>query len=183
MASETFLEVEGEPFRISSPDKVLFPDQGWTKLDLANHFLLTGEVIRNERLFENFRYRFDVPETADEVAIPLVFRRYLRPGDIEVRIKIEDLHGRGELPLLQPPRQCRQAIEPATVDGADPLRPMPRAAVPALLPRLRPWRSQKLTDRCPSCRCSVAGDYWDFCAWCGRNLQALQRNGRRHQSG
>ena len=43
MAKETYLEVEGEPFRISSPEKVMFPEQGWTKLDLANHFVLTGE--------------------------------------------------------------------------------------------------------------------------------------------
>jgi DNA primase len=43
LAKETYLEVEGEPFRISSPDKVMFPEQGWTKLDLANHFVLTGE--------------------------------------------------------------------------------------------------------------------------------------------
>ena len=44
MASETYLEVDGEPFRISSPDKILFPDQGWTKLDVAEHFLLTGRA-------------------------------------------------------------------------------------------------------------------------------------------
>jgi DNA ligase D-like protein (predicted polymerase) len=43
MAPEAFLEVEGEPFRLSSPHKVLFPHQGWTKLDLAHHYLLTGE--------------------------------------------------------------------------------------------------------------------------------------------
>ncbi len=43
MSKETYLEVAGEPFRISSPDKVMFPGQGWTKLDLANHFVLTGE--------------------------------------------------------------------------------------------------------------------------------------------
>ena len=28
--------------RLSSPDKVMFPDQGWTKLDVANHYLLTA---------------------------------------------------------------------------------------------------------------------------------------------
>jgi serine/threonine-protein kinase len=46
--------------------------------------------------------------------------------------------------------------------------------------RLRPWRSHLLTERCASCQNSVAGDYWDFCAWCGRDL-VLQRsrNGRR----
>ncbi|NNJ47293.1 MAG: hypothetical protein HKP18_05620, partial [Acidimicrobiia bacterium] len=43
MASETYLEVEGEPFRISSPDKIMFPDQDWSKLAVAEHFLLTGE--------------------------------------------------------------------------------------------------------------------------------------------
>ena len=43
MAAETHLDVEGEPFRISSPDKVMFPNQRWTKLDLAKHFVLTGE--------------------------------------------------------------------------------------------------------------------------------------------
>jgi DNA ligase D-like protein (predicted polymerase) len=43
VGSETLLEVEGEPFRISSPDKVMFPEWGWSKLDVANHYLLTGE--------------------------------------------------------------------------------------------------------------------------------------------
>lgn len=43
MAKETYLEVEGEPFRLSSPDKLMFPEKGWTKLDVAHHFLLTGE--------------------------------------------------------------------------------------------------------------------------------------------
>ena len=57
-------------------------------------FLLTGEVIRDDRLFESFRYRFDVPERPAETQIPLVFRRYMRPGEVEVRVKLEDLHGR-----------------------------------------------------------------------------------------
>ena len=43
MGNETYFEVEGEPFRLSSPDKLMFPKQGWTKLDVAQHFLLTGE--------------------------------------------------------------------------------------------------------------------------------------------
>ncbi|NNF69806.1 MAG: hypothetical protein HKN01_08560, partial [Acidimicrobiia bacterium] len=38
--SETTVEVGGEPFRISSPDKVMFPDHGWTKLDVVDHFLM-----------------------------------------------------------------------------------------------------------------------------------------------
>lgn len=31
----------------------------------------------------------------------------------------------------------------------------------------RPWKHPKLSSRCPSCRWSIAKDYWDFCAWCG----------------
>lgn len=56
-------------------------------------FLLTGEVVREDRLFENFRIRFDVPDRGDQAVIPLVFQRYLRPGHAELRLKIEDLHG------------------------------------------------------------------------------------------
>jgi Ca-activated chloride channel family protein len=56
--------------------------------------LLTGELVRNDRLFENIRYRFEIPSTADPDSIPLVFQRYLRPGPIRLLLKIEDLLGR-----------------------------------------------------------------------------------------
>lgn len=35
-----FVEASGEKIRISSPDKVMFPDTGWTKLDVVNHYLM-----------------------------------------------------------------------------------------------------------------------------------------------
>ncbi|MEE8330237.1 MAG: ATP-dependent DNA ligase [Acidimicrobiia bacterium] len=38
--AETYIDVEGEPFRISSPDKLMFPDQGWTKLDVVAHYVM-----------------------------------------------------------------------------------------------------------------------------------------------
>lgn len=58
----------------------------------AFHFLLTGEVLRDEELFESFRYRFDVPaaEAAGGIA-PLTFERYLRPGVYRLIYKLEDL--------------------------------------------------------------------------------------------
>ncbi len=57
-------------------------------------FHLTGEVIRDDHLFESFRYRFELPAGNDpEVAVPLVFSRYLRPGEVEVRLKVEDVFG------------------------------------------------------------------------------------------
>ena len=65
-------------------------------------FQMTGEVIRDDQLFETFRYRFELPadsgsdddgggEAAD--SIPLVFTRYLRPGEVQIRLKIEDVFG------------------------------------------------------------------------------------------
>ena len=39
MPSETTVQVGDEAVRISSPDKMLFPRQGWTKLDVVNHFV------------------------------------------------------------------------------------------------------------------------------------------------
>jgi DNA ligase D-like protein (predicted polymerase) len=40
---EVTVEAAGREIRISSPDKVVFPDQGWTKLDVVEHFLMCGE--------------------------------------------------------------------------------------------------------------------------------------------
>lgn len=43
MADHVMVEVGGEEVRISSPDRVVFPDQGWTKLDVINHFVMVSE--------------------------------------------------------------------------------------------------------------------------------------------
>ncbi|MGH3441504.1 MAG: DNA polymerase domain-containing protein [Nitriliruptorales bacterium] len=40
---ETLVEVEGAPVRISSPGKVVFPEQGWTKLDVVEHYIACAE--------------------------------------------------------------------------------------------------------------------------------------------
>ncbi|MFQ5966468.1 MAG: DNA polymerase domain-containing protein [Acidimicrobiia bacterium] len=39
MSDEAAIEVDGQSIRISSPGKVLFPEQGWTKLDVVEHFI------------------------------------------------------------------------------------------------------------------------------------------------
>jgi DNA ligase D-like protein (predicted polymerase) len=39
-ADETHVEVAGEAVRISSPGKLMFPDQGWTKLDVVEHYVM-----------------------------------------------------------------------------------------------------------------------------------------------
>jgi bifunctional non-homologous end joining protein LigD len=42
--TETTIEVAGRQVRLSSPDKVLFPDTGWTKLDVVEHYLMCGDA-------------------------------------------------------------------------------------------------------------------------------------------
>lgn len=42
-AAETSVEVAGRNVRLSSPDKVLFPDGGWTKLGVAHHYVRCAE--------------------------------------------------------------------------------------------------------------------------------------------
>jgi DNA ligase D-like protein (predicted polymerase) len=41
-ATKTF-EISGREVKISSIDKVMFPEQGWTKLDVVEHFLMCVE--------------------------------------------------------------------------------------------------------------------------------------------
>ena len=41
--NEAHVEASDRRIRISSPDKIVFPDQGWTKLDVVEHFLLCGK--------------------------------------------------------------------------------------------------------------------------------------------
>ena len=43
--SEEILEIEGHEVRITSPDKVFFPERGETKLDLVNHYLRIAEPV------------------------------------------------------------------------------------------------------------------------------------------
>ena len=48
MAVDAYVDADGVPVRISSPDKVVFPDRGWTKLDVAEHFAMCGVgALRN----------------------------------------------------------------------------------------------------------------------------------------
>ena len=58
------------------------------------NFELIGEVILDDRLFENFRYKFAFPEQVfDGATIPMAFQRYLRPGDYRLILRLEDTNG------------------------------------------------------------------------------------------
>ena len=57
------------------------------------NFLITGEILREASLFDQFRYRFDLPAIGDG-PIPLVFQRRLRPGNYRLVVKVEDLNSK-----------------------------------------------------------------------------------------
>src|SRR3954469_11607275 len=56
--------------------------------------LLNGELLQNGELFDSFRYKFDFPaaEGAAGPNLPLVFQRFLRPGDYLMIVKVEDMN-------------------------------------------------------------------------------------------
>ena len=90
-------------------------------------FLLTGEVVRDGKLFENFRYRFEIPVSGQIAGeIPLVFQRFLRPGQVELLLKVEDLYGQRYAHL-------RRRLDIPYVFGLSSLRPVPESGVFRLL--------------------------------------------------
>ncbi len=67
------------------------------------NFILTGEVLRDRRLFDSFRYRFNLPvEEVTGEQVPMIFERFLRPGTYELALRLEDLNGEAFFGLRQP---------------------------------------------------------------------------------
>ncbi|MGV8848019.1 MAG: non-homologous end-joining DNA ligase [Propionibacteriaceae bacterium] len=59
MSDAVELEVGGRTVRLSSPDRVYFPDQGWTKLDVANYYIAVGDgIVRALRERPTMLHRF-----------------------------------------------------------------------------------------------------------------------------
>lgn len=83
------------------------------------NLLLDGEVLRRGELFDHFRYRFDYPVEQAGETLPLILQRYLRPGNYELIVKVEDLHsGRVfrqardlKVPIYDVEREASQAAE------------------------------------------------------------------------
>ncbi|HEX2466355.1 MAG TPA: VWA domain-containing protein [Thermoanaerobaculia bacterium] len=73
--------------------RVKTSDAGKTELEGQStyNFLLAGEVLTEGKLFENFRYKFDVPGEGVGDTIPMTFQRRLRPGKYKLVIRVEDL--------------------------------------------------------------------------------------------
>jgi VWFA-related protein len=80
---------------------VSVPATGATQSTLATahtyDLLLNGEVLQNGELFDSFRYKFDLPAAGAAGAgasLPLVFQRFLRPGDYMLIVKVEDINSK-----------------------------------------------------------------------------------------
>jgi VWFA-related protein len=103
-------------------------DAGIAKL--ADHrsynFVVTGELLQGGRLFDRFRYKFDFPAAESQTApqadtqLPLLFQRYLRPGDYLMVVKLEDLNS-GKLARIE---------RTVTVPEVDKLAPPPPPSDP-----------------------------------------------------
>ncbi|MGQ0848689.1 MAG: non-homologous end-joining DNA ligase LigD [Actinomycetota bacterium] len=65
-SDETSVEMGGESVRITSPGKLIFPRQGWTKLDVVKHFLTVAEgalrgIYGRPTMLKRYLENVDVP--------------------------------------------------------------------------------------------------------------------------
>jgi GWxTD domain-containing protein len=80
---------------VTVPRQAMRPERIEGAPEAHYNFLVDGEILYKDELFEHFRYRFTLPETqvvSDE--IPVVFQRYLRPGSYSLILKVEDTSGK-----------------------------------------------------------------------------------------
>ncbi len=57
---------------------------------------VTGEILKDNQLFETFRYQFDFPGDVKDEKLPLVISRLLRPNMYMARLKVTDMNSRAE---------------------------------------------------------------------------------------
>lgn len=102
MADHAVVVVAGDEVRISSPDRVVFPEQGWTKLDVAQHFARVAEgaargIARRPTMLK--RYMQDVTvdpiyhkRAAKNTPFDTIQIRFpsQRPGRMNVPTKLAD---------------------------------------------------------------------------------------------
>ena len=57
---------------------------------------VTGEILRDEKMYDNYRYRFDYSGESTEEKLPVIIDRFLRPGEYKARVKVVDAHSGAE---------------------------------------------------------------------------------------
>jgi len=63
---------------------------------------ITGEVLKDGKMFETYRYRYDFPADASPEKLSMLVERFLRPANYTSRIKVTDVNGRGEAIIETP---------------------------------------------------------------------------------
>jgi Ca-activated chloride channel homolog len=63
---------------------------------------VTGEILRDGSLYENYRYRFDFPADIKDDKLPIVIDRFLRPGQYQSRMRVADVNSGAEAILENP---------------------------------------------------------------------------------
>jgi len=57
---------------------------------------VTGEILKDGEMFENYRYRFDYPADIKDEKVAAVVDRFLRPASYKARLKIQDMNSGAE---------------------------------------------------------------------------------------
>lgn len=57
---------------------------------------VTGEVLKDGKMFETYRYRYDFPAENAPPKLAMLVERFLRPANYQSRIKVTDINGAAE---------------------------------------------------------------------------------------
>jgi len=87
---------------------------------------VTGEVLRDGKLWEKYRYRFDFPGDFRGDKLPIVIDRYLRPAEYLSRIKVMDANSGAEAVVENALKVPEVFVpEPVQVAAAEEIAPHP----------------------------------------------------------
>ncbi|MGN6183398.1 MAG: VWA domain-containing protein [Thermoanaerobaculia bacterium] len=76
-----------------------------------------GEVLRDEQMWERYRYRFDFPGDIKDEQLPIVIDRMLKPAKYKSRIKIADASSTAQT-ILENDLDVPEVARKETVEGA-----------------------------------------------------------------
>ncbi len=76
-----------------------------------------GEVLRDEQMWERYRYRFDFPGDVQDEKLPIVIDRMLRPAKYKSRIKVSD-PASGAQVILESDLDVPDVAKKVTAEGA-----------------------------------------------------------------
>lgn len=112
------------------PKKDLKPrslgEEGFYNVDVI------GEVVKGDRLIDNFKYRFDFPTNeVNAEKVPLTVRRYLYPGEYKLILKVSDGNQSAE------GRITENLVVPEQPDAPSPTELATRVATKAVIDKAK----------------------------------------------